>query len=336
MLDRFSSFLEPHRRILLTTHENPDGDGIGAVVALAQYLRSQDHETRIVVTPGLPAFLGFLDPEGWVENFQPRKRHAELASWPDAWILVDASETHRMGVMQETFVASKAAKVCLDHHLKDMPQGFDLEFTDPQASSSSELVFDLVAPRVLRPMPQSMSTALYAGLVDDTGNFRFSNTTPKVHRIAATLIEDGADPSGIYQALYHQNRPDRLRLFGKAFESLRLLGDDRYCCLTLSQADFKACGAIHDDMEGLVNEPLRLRGVEISALIYEMADGHIKVSLRSRGEVDVNAVCKTFGGGGHRLASGAKLDGPLDQVQTRVDAAVLAQLRATNLHPLSP
>ena len=331
MLDRFALFLEPHRRVLLTTHENPDGDGTGAMVALAQYLRSLGKETRILVSPELPAFLEFIDPDGWVESFQPHQQHAELASWPDAWVLVDASEPHRMGVMQRAFDASKCAKVCLDHHLKDAPQGFDMEFTDPTASASAELVFNLVAPRMARPLPRTMTTALYAGLVDDTGNFRFSNATPKVHRIAAALIEDGADPSRIYQDLYHQNRPERLRLFGKAYESLRILGDGRYGCLSLSQADLKACGAIHDDLEGLVNEPLKLRGVEVSALIYEMEDGRIKASLRSRGEVDVNIVCKQFGGGGHRLASGAKLDGPLDQVQTRVDAAVLAQLPATSI-----
>jgi bifunctional oligoribonuclease and PAP phosphatase NrnA len=329
MLDRFFPFLEPHRRILLSTHENPDGDGTGAMVALAHCLRSMGKETRIVVSPSLPATLAFLDPDGWVESFQPHQSHLNLASWPAAWVLVDASEPKRMGVMLPAFNASKAVKACLDHHLKDAQQGFDLECTDSSASASAELVFDLVTNHLARPLPPTMTTALYAGLVDDTGNFRFSNTTPKVHRIAAALIEDGADPARIYQELYHQNRPERLRLFGKAYESLRILGNGRYGCLTLSQEDLDACGADHDDMEGLVNEPLKLRGVEVAALIYEMKDGLIKASLRSRGKVDVNAVCKMFGGGGHRLASGAKLDGPLDQVQTRVDAAVLAQLSST-------
>jgi bifunctional oligoribonuclease and PAP phosphatase NrnA len=326
MLDRFIEFLEPRQRILLTTHENPDGDGIGSMVALAHYFRSLGKEARIVVSPEIPSFLEFLDPEDWIEVYEPGGTHLDLASWPDTWLLVDASEPHRMGIMQDTFKATKAVKVCLDHHLKDAPKGFNMEFTDSTASASAELVYDLAASRMARPLPPGMVTALYAGLVDDTGNFRFSNSTPKVHHIAAALIEEGADPSAIYQALYHQNRPQRLRLFGRAYESLKTLAEGSYGSMTLSQADLKACGAIHDDMEGLVNEPLKLRGVEVAALIYEMGDGRVKASLRSRGRVDVNAVCKLFGGGGHRLASGAKLDGPLDQVQTRVDAAVLAQL----------
>lgn len=333
MLERFFAFLEPHRRILLTTHENPDGDGTGSMIALAHCLRARGKETRIVIAPELPSFLEFLDPEGWIEAYEPHGTHAELAGWPEAWILVDASEPHRMGAMQGAFRSSQAVKLCLDHHLKDAPQGFAIEFTDPTAAASAELVYDLATLVMPRPLPPGMVAALYAGLVDDTGNFRFSNTSPKVHRIAAALIEDGADPAKIYQDLYHQNRPQRLRLFGRAFEQFRILGEGRYGALALSQADFKACGAIHDDMEGLVNEPLRLRGIEVAALVHELGGGQVKASLRSRGRVDVNAVCRQFGGGGHRLASGAKLDGPLDQVQTSVDAAVLAQIQkdmATN------
>ncbi len=327
MLDRFLPVLASARRVLLTTHENPDGDGTGSMVALAHCLRAQGKEIRIVVSPEVPFFLEFLDTEGWIEIYEPHGAHADLAAWPEAWVLVDASEPHRMGLLKATFQASKALKVCLDHHLKDGPQGFDAEFTDPSASASAELVYDLATSCMPRPFPPALRDALYTGLVDDTGNFRFSNSTPKVLRMAAALVEEGADPSRIYQALYHQNRPQRLRLFGRAFQSLRLLGEGCYGALTLSQADLKACGAIHDDMEGLVNEPLRLRGVEVASLVHELGDGRIKVSLRSRGRTDVNAICRLFGGGGHRLASGAKLDGPLDQVQTRVDDAVLAQFQ---------
>jgi phosphoesterase RecJ-like protein len=172
-----------------------------------------------------------------------------------------------------------------------------------------------------------MAEALYAGVVDDTGNFRFSNATPKVHRLAAVLIEGGVAPARIYQNLYHQGRPEKLRLFGRAFEGMALLGEGRYARLSLTQADFTACSADHDDMEGLVNRPLELRGVEVACLLHELADGRIKASLRSREGADVNAVCRRFGGGGHRLASGAKLDGPMTSAQTEMDAAVLAQLR---------
>jgi len=328
MLERFDRFLASSQRVLLTSHENPDGDGTGAMIGLAHYLRFLGKEVRIVVCPELPHFLRFLDGEGWVEPYAPQTRHQDIGRWPDAWILVDASEPQRLGVMHDAFLASKALKVCLDHHMKEAPKGFDLEFTDSTASASAELVFDLVARRMPRPLPRPMATALYAGLVDDTGNFRFSNATGKAHRMAAELIEEGTEPARVYQSLYHQGRPERLKLFGRAFEGLRIQGRGRYACLRLTRADLADCGAIHDDMEGLVNKPLELHGVEVSCLLYELEDGRIKASLRSREQVDVNAVCKTFGGGGHRLASGAKLDGPLERAQTVVDAAVLARIES--------
>ena len=326
MLNRFQEFLERQDRILLTTHENPDGDGTGAMLGLAHYLRARGKEVRIVVCPALPAFLAFMDPGGWVEAFDPAGAHRDLAAWPGAWVVVDASEPRRLGPMHPLFLATPARKACLDHHLKEAPEGFDEEFTDPSASASAELVYDLAAPRMALPL--AMAEALYAGVVDDTGNFRFSNATAKVHRLAAELIELGVAPARVYQSLYHQGRPESLRIFGRAFDGMVLQEAGRYARLSLTQADFAACGAGHDDLEGLVNRPLELRGVEVSCLLHELADGRIKASLRSRERADVNAVCRRFGGGGHRLASGAKLDGPMSSAQTEMDAAVRIQFAA--------
>jgi len=326
MLNRFQEFLDRQDRILLTTHENPDGDGTGAMIGLAHYLRALGKQVRIVVSPALPAFLAFMDPASWVEAFDPQGAHRDLAGWPGAWVLVDASEPRRLGPMLPLFLATPARKVCLDHHLKEAPEGFDEEFTDPSASASAELVYDLAARRMALPL--AMAEALYAGVVDDTGNFRFSNATAKVHRVAAELIELGVAPARIYQSLYHQGRPEKLRIFGRAFEGMALLEAGRHARISLARANFEACGADHDDLEGLVNKPLELRGVEVSCLLHELPDGRIKASLRSRERVDVNAVCRRFGGGGHRLASGAKLDGPMPSAQTEMDAAVRIQLAA--------
>ena len=332
MLNRFAEFLAPHGKILLTTHENPDGDGTGAMLGLAHYLRDQGKDVRIVVAPGLPVHLEFMDVLGWVERFEPQGAHRDLAAWPDAWVLVDASEAQRLGPLKPLFQASGARKACLDHHLQEAPRAalepaFDETFSDPMASASAELVFDLAVRTLARPLPAAMADALYAGVVDDTGNFRFSNATAKVHRLAAELIEQGVAPARIYQSLYHQDRPGKLRLSGRAFEGMVLLGEGRYARLSLTRADYAACGADHDDLEGLVNRPLELRGVEVACLLHELEDGRVKASLRSREGADVNAICRRFGGGGHRLASGAKLDGPMAKAQTDMDAAVLDQLR---------
>lgn len=326
MLDRLQSFLDQHSRVLLTTHENPDGDGIGACLALAHYLRFLGKEPRIVVSPAVPANLRWLDADGWIEVFDPAGAHAELAAWPEAWLLVDASEPHRLGVMRPAFEATKAPRACLDHHLKEAPRGFEFEFTDPKATASGELVYDLAAPRMGLPLPAPMAEAVYASLISDTGNFRFSNSTGKVHRLAAGLIEQGVQPARSYQRIYLQDTPSKVRLWGRALERMGLLGGGAFGLMVLSLEDLRVCGATHDDLDELVQEPTRLASVEVAGLLYELADGRVKLSLRSKEAVDVNAVCKLFGGGGHRLASGAKLDGPMPAARSRVEAAVLAQL----------
>jgi phosphoesterase RecJ-like protein len=326
MLERLSAFLDASTRILLCSHENPDGDGLGAALALAGYLKAQGKQVRIVAYPGVTPELRWMDTEGWIEPFDAAGAHSDLARWPDGWLVIDASEPHRLGALLPVFEASSARKACLDHHLKDVPAGFDEEFTDAEASASAELVYDLIAPRMPRPLPAAMAEALYAGVVSDTGNFQFSNSTAKIHRLAADLIDQGVRPARVYQRLYWQERPEKLHLFGRAYEGLQIRAEGRYARLRVTLEDLAACGANHDDLDRLVNKPLELRGVEVSALLYETLDGRIKVGLRSRERVSVHAIASAFGGGGHRLASGAKIPGPMADAVKRVDQAVEAQL----------
>lgn len=322
MLDRFANFLEQHARVLLTTHENPDGDGVGASIGLAHYLRFKGKEARIVVFPGLPENLKWLDPDHWVETYDGG---ADLAAWPDAWIIVDASEPSRLGALYPAYQATKAIRTCLDHHMKSAPQGFDQEFTDSTASASGQMVFQMVRQR-MASMPPTMVKALYASLVSDTGNFRFSNATAEVHRIAAELITLGAEPARTYQNLYNTDTPEKLKLFGRAFDGMQLLSDRRIAFVVVRKTDIEACGARHEDLDELVQAPMRLKGIEVSSLLYETTDGLIKLSLRSRERVNVNAVCRQFGGGGHLLASGAKWSGTLEDAMEKVQAALLSQL----------
>ena len=327
MLNRFSAFLDEHQQLLLTTHENPDGDGIGAAIGLAHYLEFLGKRARIVVTPSLPDNLRFLDVGGRIEVFDPMGSHRDLALWPDGWVVIDASEPHRLGNLYPVFEKTKIVRVCLDHHLKDHPQGFDEEFTDSTATASGELVYDLAIKRMPFPLPMEMANALYVALVSDTGNFRHSNSTPKVHRMAAQLIEQGVKPAYIYQSLYHQDTQSKLCLYGRAFSNLRVIDHGRFAYVSVSLADLIACGARHEDLDGLVEQPARLKGVEVAGLLYETEDGRIKVSLRSKERVDVNAICRHFGGGGHRLASGAKLAASMEEVQHLLETTVQAQIR---------
>jgi phosphoesterase RecJ-like protein len=231
--------------------------------------------------------------------------------------------------LKDIFSAAKGVKGCIDHHLPNGGrEAFDFIYSNPEASSTCELVLKAICfPSGLSAdMPLPMAQALYAGLVDDTGNFRFHNTSATTFQMAASLMEKGVKPDVVYRGLYNQGTLAKMRLFGIAVERMRLYSDERLAVIMVSLADMKSVGATHEDLEGLVNRPMELRTVEVSALAYEKLNGSVKLSTRSKSRVDVNAVCRHFGGGGHRLASGATLPGPISSVLEEVVPVITARI----------
>jgi len=311
----FIEKLKKHSRFLLTPHESPDADAIGASLGLAWYLKGLGKEFRIVVSPKLPHFLKFLDTQGWIEVYSPDV-HGGIASWPDCWVMLDANELGRLGTLKKAFSETTAVKACIDHHLFGSMEPFDFFLSKPEASSTCELLAEVLASK--EPMCAEMASAIYAGIVDDTGSFKFSCTTPQVHRLAAALIEMGAHPDEISHGLYNQASEAKMRIFGSAYNQLKMYADGQLAVMAVSMADLESVGATHDDLEGLVNIPLELKTVEVAVLAYEKPNGAVKVSMRSKSRVDINAICRRFGGGGHRQASGASFKEPLGEVVAKV------------------
>jgi len=322
--DEFIEKLESFNQILLTTHEQPDADGVGALIGLAWRLHGLGKVFKLVVTPKLPRFLNFLDAERWVEPFEPTI-HKNLAAWPDCWVLADANELSRLGPLKDSFLASKAVKLCIDHHLPSGDMGvFDTVLSNPNASSTCELAFQALG--ISTEMPLQMAQALYAGLADDTGSFRFPCTSPQAHKMAAALLEKGVSPDAVHRELYNQATPAKMRIAGLAFERMQLYCNERLAVMTASMAEMESVGAIHEDLEGLVNRPMELQSVEVSVLAYEKLDGSVKMSMRSKSRVNINAVCRRFGGGGHRLASGVALSGPIASALEAIIPAISARI----------
>jgi len=330
--DEFIGKLESFDRILLSTHEQPDADGIGSVLGLAWHLHKSGKEIRIVVTPKLPDFLKFLDTEGWIECFDASV-HKDIAAWPDCWVLADANELSRLGPLKDSFLETRAYKACIDHHLPNSDaEAFDLVNSNSEASSTCELVLQALgfssgfSGGFSKGMPLAMAQALYAGLTDDTGGFRFANTTPTVFKMAAALLEEGVRPDIVYRGLHNQGTLAKMRISGIAFEGMRLYCDERLAVMTISLSDMESVGAVHEDIDGLVNKPMELHMVEVSVLVYEKHNRQVKVSMRSKSRVDVNAICRLFGGGGHRLASGATLHGPIVSVLNDIIPVIAARI----------
>ena len=321
-------FLQSQDDFVLTTHENPDGDGLGSMIALGHYLRSLGKKVSLVVTPNLGSAEGWLGQVSAVEVYR-HEMHTDVFNQAKCWILIDASDPRRLGALYPIFQSSRAVKACIDHHLKEAPQGFDREFTDPEASASAQLIFRLLKQEYQGSW-ELIAPALYLGIVADTGNFRFSNATPEIHQIAAFLIEQGAQPPQTFQALYHQDSFAKIQLWSRLLQSMQLLDQDRLAMIEVQSEDFKITQSCYEDLDELVQQPMRIPTVEVSALLTDLGDGWTKISLRSRERVDVHKVCQIFNGGGHRLASGAKVQRPLDQIRRDLTSAIAAQLNYHN------
>jgi len=314
------------QRVLLTTHVNADGDGAGCQAALASWLRARDREVWIVNPTPFPATFRFLLPDlSWCLDPGSAKAR-EVANTTDLAIVLDTGEVSRIGRVME--LIRDLPTVVVDHH-PEGPEGIPgVSFRDPGASATGELLFDLIrnGGGDLRP---EVALGIYVAILTDTGSFRFSNASPGAHRIVAALLEAGVDPEKTHGEVYGNIPLRKLKLLHAALENLEVDPSGSLAWMSVPTEIYENLSANSEDLEGFVDYPREIEGVEVGLLFREVARGGTKVSFRSNGEVDVNALAREFGGGGHVKAAGALVDGPLDLVRDRV---VEATRRVVHAH----
>ena len=285
---------------------------------MAHHLRRRGTRTTIVNVGGLPEAYEFLRGNLTVLGAHESAGRAAIEA-ANLVLVLDTSEPSRLASVAPRLVGKSVAVI--DHH-PPMPGALGSPaFIDPTACATGELVYDLIAVEG-GELSKEQAEALYAAIVTDTGSFRFSNTSPRAHEVAAALMRAGADPEKMYQHLFGQLTPERLDLVKRALASLQTDPDLPVAWVTLSHSDVVASGAPADDMEGIVDYARRLRGVEVAILLRELGDGRTKVSLRSNGEVNVARIARKFGGGGHDKAAGALVTRPLAETEPAVVQAV--------------
>jgi phosphoesterase RecJ-like protein len=316
--------LDAHRRFLVTTHLNPDGDGLGAELGLWAYLRSRGKDVRIVNPDPLSARYEFLAREGTYEPYDPES-HEEFIEACEMVIVLDISRWDRLGVLGERLRRRKALTVCIDHHPFEANGMADLYGVDLTAAATGQLVYEMIRARG-HAVDRKMALGFYISILTDTGSFRFSNSDSRAHRVAAELLQHDLDPSDIYEEVYGNSSLPRLRLLGASLAGLRVEAEGRLVVLVIPKESLRTTGAVPADTEGFVDIARTAQGCEGVALFLEREDGQVKLSLRSRGRLDVNRVASRFGGGGHVLASGATLEGPLDRAVEEVLGALRAGL----------
>jgi bifunctional oligoribonuclease and PAP phosphatase NrnA len=319
----FVEFVHRHQRFLLMTHVRPDGDALGSELALAAALRLVGKTVRVVIASNLPPRYRFLDPDGTkIERFRaPGDNFRDT----DAVIVVDTGTWNQLGEFAEFLKALPAPRLVIDHHRTQDELGGS-RLVDTSAEAAGRLIHE-ACTALGAPINKEIADALFLALATDTGWFRHSNTTPATFALAEKLTLAGADPNAVYDRLYEQNPLGKMRLTGRALERLRTTNNGQVAYTEVYLADFPETGATPPDTEDLINYPRSVEGVEVALLFIEQLAGGVKVSFRSRSKVDVDKIAERFGGGGHRLASGATLSGNMNAVRAQVLEAVELVLR---------
>ncbi|HTP13842.1 MAG TPA: bifunctional oligoribonuclease/PAP phosphatase NrnA [Bacteroidota bacterium] len=303
--DQFQAILAKSTNIVLSTHINPDADGIGSELALCLFLEGKGKRVSILNHSETPDNLLFLDPDRRVIRFDPAN-HAGIIRKADLIVILDTNHPDRLASLKPYVLESKAPKVCIDHHLE--PASFaDLYILDEPSTATGEIVYKLLAYSDKAAMTPHVATLLYAAIMTDTGSFRYPKTDAEMHRIIAHLIESGADPVVIYQSLYEQGTPGRVRLLGQTLATLQMAHGDKAAYFTITRKMFQDTGTTEADADAFVPYTLTIKGVQIGLMFTELPGDVVKVSFRARGDIWVNKLAQEFGGNGHQHAAGARV-----------------------------
>jgi len=311
------------KRIVVTTHVRPDADAIGSAAALARSAIEAGRDATVVVPDVVPERYAFLlDGVASAEA----DAFADLAARADLVVVVDTCTLMQLETIADAIRGAREKAVVVDHHTTNDDVAPAI-WRDTSAAAAGVMVTELIE-LLDWPMASETAGALAAAVLTDTGWLRHSNTDARALGVIGRLIDGGAGLQSLYRRLYQADRPERLRLLSAVLASLELHADGRLATMSLTCNDFDRTGAARDETEDFVNEPMRIGSVEVSALLVERPENIVRASFRSKGVIDVSALARSFGGGGHVEAAGCTLGGDLDSAKARVIAAITAALDA--------
>jgi bifunctional oligoribonuclease and PAP phosphatase NrnA len=319
--------IEQAQKIALITHVNADGDGAGSEAAVAAWLRTVGKTVHITNPTIFPDAYRYLVEDDLIVDYTD-SRATQIIRAADLVFVLDTGEPKRTGRHMDDVVKKPVA--VLDHHPASIP-GFKGEvMLDTTACATGELVYDLlIVAGFTDKWPRAIAEGIYTAITTDTGSFRFSNTTPRAHAIVGDMIARGVDPELMYRRLYGTVPMRRIELLRSALDHLEADAELPLTWLTVTRDAMNSSGATSEDLEGLVEYARSIEGTELAILFRETSDGATKISFRSNGEVDVNALARQFGGGGHVKAAGALVGDPLETARRKALEAARATLRAT-------
>lgn len=311
--------LEPCKTILVSVHRNPDGDALGSQLALMLALEKMQKTVTAHNLDPVPEVYRFLPHADRITSGRP------VAGNYDAYVVLD-SDPQRAGLFDGTWPAHTLINI--DHHVTNA-RAWQLTWLDADASATGEMIYKLVRQLGVT-IDRDMALCLFTSIFTDTGSFRYTNTTPESMRISADLLEAGADPWLVTENVYESFAFRRIKLLGIVLSSLERSADGRIAWVVVTDELYRRTGTMAADTENFINFVRSVKGVEVAVLLRQIAEKQYKISLRSKGRVDLSALAQSFGGGGHRNAAGGLMSGSLEEVTNKVigevDKTISAQL----------
>jgi len=308
--------LQQGRRFLVTSHQRPDGDAIGSAFAMALALQALGKHATVVMDAAPPASLAAFPHVGELMVTDDVRERV------DAVLVMECSSLARCGVRG----LDQSPVINIDHHPGNTGYG-TVNWIDEQAAACGEQAFTLIDALGVSLTP-AMATHLYLAILTDTGSFHFSHLTPRSYQLAARAVAAGADPQWIARTHYDSNSLGRVRIFGAVLNTMTTLADGRVAILHITREMAARLGGTYDDTEGLINFPLTVKDIQAVAFLKEAGDRDWRLSLRSKGAVDIGAIARSFGGGGHTNAAGCSVTGTYDECLGRLTPRLCAAVQA--------
>jgi len=320
MIEAVFEFLKRHDSLIITTHENPDPDGIGAELVFYQIMETMGKQAYIVNSCPTPEQYRFMDTENILQTWEEVKESLPKGS---ALVILDTSDEYNIGKIKD-YIPHSAEIFLIDHHEHNEFCTFD-NWIDSKASSTCELTVELATAAGVHLTPKN-SMAAFAGIAFDTGFFAYSKTTARTFKAAMTLSESGINPYEIYREFYENTSIAALLLEKAVLSSMEILNEGKIVVQTLKKEDLEKSGAVLEDSDGFINVPLKCRDIKVSILLKENREGTLRCSLRSKGEINVAKIAQSFGGGGHITASGFKSQVSIEETKRLILDRVCKEL----------
>lgn len=313
-------------QILLTSHENPDGDGLGSAVAMYHHLRGEGKKCRIINCSQIPDEYDFLNIENIIELYTAEE-HDKWLQDCDLAIIFDVGDFRRLRGIKNAIETFDIKTMNIDHHPHPEDHPFTLNVVDVNAAATGVMVYDYLKMFRKEPLSVKMCEGVYTAIMTDTGSFRHSNTDAKCHEVAIACMDAGVETTKIYQRIYETKPQSSVRLLARVIDNVTFENDGELAWFTIDQNMLAAAEATSKDVDGFTDFVRTIKGVEVALMVFENGNDVCRINFRSKGKYVINDVAKHFGGGGHKLAAGAVIKGNKETIVPQVIAETKASLK---------